>query len=228
MTRNGKIARLPRAIRDELNRRLDEGEPGKRLVEWLNALPEVQVVLAADFGGRPVNEQNFSDWKQGGFADWQAYQEARAWVGQLVEQSEDLTSASGSIPLADRAAVPVLIALHKVLQKAETSADDAAQRSGVLGVARQLAQLRRANHEAERVRLERARWDKRLQDERERKQAEARDAGWWSRMMARHFPHWCDDGAPVRTLPPDLQACLEANERLRQAKPEAGDQAESR
>jgi len=29
MTRNGKIARLPLAIREELNRRLQEGEQGK-------------------------------------------------------------------------------------------------------------------------------------------------------------------------------------------------------
>jgi len=37
VTRNGKIARLPRAVRQELNRRLDEGEQGKKLVAWLNA-----------------------------------------------------------------------------------------------------------------------------------------------------------------------------------------------
>lgn len=42
MTRNGKIARLPREIREELNRRLDDGEQGVRLVEWLNGLPEVK------------------------------------------------------------------------------------------------------------------------------------------------------------------------------------------
>ena len=32
MTRNGKIARLPRLIRDELNRRLRDGELGKDVV----------------------------------------------------------------------------------------------------------------------------------------------------------------------------------------------------
>ncbi|MGA3268954.1 MAG: hypothetical protein ABSE16_19305 [Verrucomicrobiota bacterium] len=29
MTGNGKIARLPRAIRDELNHRMDDGQTGK-------------------------------------------------------------------------------------------------------------------------------------------------------------------------------------------------------
>ena len=36
-TRNGKIARLPKTIRDDLGRRIENGEQGKELVEWLNA-----------------------------------------------------------------------------------------------------------------------------------------------------------------------------------------------
>jgi hypothetical protein len=61
MTRNGKIARLTRPIRDELNRRLQDGEPGVRLVAWLNGLPETQKILQVDFGGRPISEQNLSE-----------------------------------------------------------------------------------------------------------------------------------------------------------------------
>ena len=34
MTRDGKIARLPAAIREEPNQRLLEGEQGKQLVLW--------------------------------------------------------------------------------------------------------------------------------------------------------------------------------------------------
>jgi hypothetical protein len=40
MTRNGKIARLPQEIREQVNRRLEDGEPGKQIAEWLNGLPE--------------------------------------------------------------------------------------------------------------------------------------------------------------------------------------------
>jgi len=47
MTRNGKIARLPAAIREELNQRLFDGEPAKPLIEWLNGQPRVQAVLKA-------------------------------------------------------------------------------------------------------------------------------------------------------------------------------------
>ncbi|MGA2177552.1 MAG: hypothetical protein ABSH38_21465 [Verrucomicrobiota bacterium] len=66
MTRNGRIARLPLAIRQQLNQRLQDGEIGARLLEWLNSLPEVQAVLAAHFNGQPSNDPNLTDWKQGG------------------------------------------------------------------------------------------------------------------------------------------------------------------
>ena len=63
MTRVGKIARLPRLIREQLNRRLEDGEPGVEALAWLNALPEVLTVLEKDFAGRPISVQNLSEWK---------------------------------------------------------------------------------------------------------------------------------------------------------------------
>ena len=70
MTRNGKIARLPHTIREELNSRLHDGQQGKALVKWLNEIQEVKEILELDFGGRPVSESNLSEWKSGGFVDW--------------------------------------------------------------------------------------------------------------------------------------------------------------
>ncbi|MGA3267465.1 MAG: hypothetical protein ABSE16_11650 [Verrucomicrobiota bacterium] len=40
MTGNGKIAPLPRALRAELNRRMDDGQTGTHLVHWLNQRQE--------------------------------------------------------------------------------------------------------------------------------------------------------------------------------------------
>jgi hypothetical protein len=41
------------------------------LVSWLNSLPEVQTVLAAEFaGGKPIREQNLSQWRKRGFKQW--------------------------------------------------------------------------------------------------------------------------------------------------------------
>jgi hypothetical protein len=58
----GKIGRLPKAIQEQVNRRLDNGEKGWPLVAWLNSLPEVSAVMAAEFAGQPIREQNLSRW----------------------------------------------------------------------------------------------------------------------------------------------------------------------
>src|SRR5215469_18669377 len=90
MTRNGKIARLPKEVRERLNRRLDSGEEGKGLVKWLNSLPETRALLASEFDGRPINAQNMCEWRKRGFRDWQIKQERTDVVRQLEEEGEDL------------------------------------------------------------------------------------------------------------------------------------------
>lgn len=75
-TRRSKIARLPLTIRQELNRRLDNGAPGKDLAAWLNALPEAQAIVTVKFHGQPITEQNLSEWRKGGYREWQSQQES--------------------------------------------------------------------------------------------------------------------------------------------------------
>ena len=84
-SRVGKIARLPWRVREELNRRLLDGEPARRLAAWLNRLPEVRAVLRRDFDGRPISEQNLSEWKHGGFRDYVAKVEADALLAETLE-----------------------------------------------------------------------------------------------------------------------------------------------
>jgi hypothetical protein len=69
-TRNGKVANLPNDIREQLNLRLLEGETGKELAAWLNALPTVQSVLGSQFNGAPISEVNLTYWRQGGYLQW--------------------------------------------------------------------------------------------------------------------------------------------------------------
>ena len=101
-TRTGKIARLPREIRDQLNQRLLDGQPGQRLLAWLNSLPEVQRILAADFDGSPINAPNLSAWKTGGYQDWLVRRET-------LEQARELVAAT-EIKLADHLAT--VLATH--------------------------------------------------------------------------------------------------------------------
>ena len=89
-TRTGKIARLPGAVREELNRRLHNGVLGQEIVPWLNELPDVQRVLADLFGGRPISEDNLSEWRRGGFQDWLLQEERRVRIDQLARDYENL------------------------------------------------------------------------------------------------------------------------------------------
>ena len=100
MARFGKIGRLPLDIREQLNRRLQDGEIGKDLVVWLNSVPEVQTVLKAEFGDRPVNEPNLSDWRTGGYEDWLIHQDTMQQVNELVANAKELTGASNT-PLSE-------------------------------------------------------------------------------------------------------------------------------
>ncbi len=68
-TRTGKIARLPEHIRAQLNQRLRDGQPGSKILPWLNALPEVRQVLAELFANKPISDRNLTSWRQGGFRD---------------------------------------------------------------------------------------------------------------------------------------------------------------
>src|SRR2546430_5188298 len=86
----GKIARFPRPIQDRLNQRLETDEEAKTILSWLNALPEVQAVLKADFDGMAVTAGNLSAHKSHGFRDWQQRQQALEFAANLKEDDAAL------------------------------------------------------------------------------------------------------------------------------------------
>jgi hypothetical protein len=57
MTRNGKIARLPDPVRQELNARLEKGEEGAPLLRWLNARPESSNASRKTLTARPSSNK---------------------------------------------------------------------------------------------------------------------------------------------------------------------------
>ena len=75
--RNGKIARLPESIRNELNHRLHAGDRGQPLVVWLNSLPEVRHEIRKSFAGKPITAANLSQWRNGGYRDWRIEHEPK-------------------------------------------------------------------------------------------------------------------------------------------------------
>jgi hypothetical protein len=173
-TRIGKIARLPRAVRHELNRRIHDGERGDRLVAWLNAQPEVQAVLAAEFDGRAINAQNLGDWKRGGYRDWVLQQEALELAGRLGEDAAEL-SEDGRPPLTDTLALWVA-ARYAVATRRVAEAEGVEGWKLLRELCGDLVELRRGDHSAQRLRMERERLD--FDREREREKTEAEFEAW--------------------------------------------------
>ena len=223
MARLGKIARLPREVREQLNVRLDNGEVGRQLVDWLNNLPETQSVLATQFGGRPINEQNLTEWKQGGYEDWLRHQENCVQARMLVENAQALEKEAGEIRLEDHLAAPMAMGLARMLRDAEESPDEAGKQNRLLAVARELAHLRRGSHEAERVRLKREQWETAQAAATERKRSEAIVWPLYTAVLAKLCGRLFDaplplgqSGSlnPLGELPEQLRSCVEANARL--------------
>lgn len=165
-TRIGKIARLPRSIRNQLNMRLHDGEAGNQLLEWLNALPEVRAVLATEFERRPINAQNLSDWKAGGYREWVLQQEALELAERLAEDAVELR-AEDRPPLTDTLAL-WLAARYAIATRSLAAQDGQEQWRQLREFCEDVVELRRGDHSAERLRLEREQFEVARAKEQER------------------------------------------------------------
>jgi hypothetical protein len=201
VARVGKIARLPRAVRAELNRRLAEGEVGRELLGWLNALPEVQSVLATKFGGRPINDQNLSDWRHGGFADWLEHEEMRGRVQIMVEEERELQQEAKGRDLTDGLALQLVALMRLRLHELPAEPDRAKRDRAVARLTQQLTALQRARvgrersrREQERREAERAAQEKKASEE---AAVKAEREAKWERIRASVFPHLDKDGLPL-------------------------------
>jgi hypothetical protein len=197
--RNGKIARLPMHIREQLNRRLQDGELGTRLVDWLNGLPEVREILKDQFGGRPVSGQNLSEWKQGGYQDWLRHQQVSAFVKRVRGESDQLKDDSCDlfyeyVDIAERLAVVLSAELGLVADALLKKTDDPQEQWRLLKeVLPELSRLRRHNHRATRLKWDKERWEREVDsaDEKARQEEikKAKDkvlAPFWAKIF--HHP----------------------------------------
>jgi len=177
MTRNGKIARLPQPIREQINRRLQNGEEGKQIVEWFNGLPDARTVLEAEFEGQPINENNVSNWKLGGYRDWELQQDALEAVRRLGANAAELAQAAAGSPLADQLAICLTARIAVALQQRDCDGDGpAAQLQRLRLLCADLVALRKGDHNAQRLRIEREKLDLELKKYEEAAAARLKEA----------------------------------------------------
>jgi stress response protein YsnF len=155
MTRNGKIARLPRPLRDGLNQRLARNEDGATLLDWLNAAPDVKDLLARDFAGEPISQQNLHEWRQGGFVEWQSRQDLFAEAAELTDANGEWDALAAN-DFTERLAA-VLVVRYANALAGWNGGDDEAFRLKLRDLRRfnqDLAVLRRYNQSAARLKME--------------------------------------------------------------------------
>jgi len=76
--RNGKIARLPKDLRIQVNRMLDDGATYDSIIQWL-----------ANEGRTGFNSENISNWYSGGYQDWCREQDRRDHIQLQREWTEE-------------------------------------------------------------------------------------------------------------------------------------------
>jgi hypothetical protein len=152
-SRTGKIARLPLAIRQELNERLRDGQPGNQLVVWLNSLPEVRAVMAAQFQGQPIGEVNLSRWRKGGFLSWEQDQKTREAAAALIENASSLQEA-GKNGLTERLSLVLAAKMAGEVNRLDSIPDGAEKSKIWHDLLGHLDALRRGESLGERLRLE--------------------------------------------------------------------------
>jgi hypothetical protein len=203
MARNGKIARLPREIRDKLNRRLQDGEQGGPLLAWLNALPDVSAVLAREFGGCAVSKQNLCEWRAGGFAEWQARQETLEQARELAADAHEITAATDG-RLTDHLATVLAVRYASLLSgwNGEVTEPFRKKQRALRGLCQDFVELRRGDHSGARLKLE----QERLEREREKTEEE----------VVAHFQRWLKNPEVRDLICQDWVSPEERERRLRE------------
>jgi hypothetical protein len=169
MAHNGKIARLPYEIREALNRRLQDNEPGGTILTWLNADPVVLAVLAREFDGRAITKQNLYEWRANGFIEWQTRQQTLAEVRKLASDATELAAATGG-QLTNHLTTVVAARYASVLAGWNGEVTEIFRRKlrALRGLCQDIAELQRGHHSGARLKIE----QERLEREREKTEEE--------------------------------------------------------
>jgi hypothetical protein len=162
MARLGKIARLPNDLREEVNRRLLDGETSRAILKWLNAQPAAVAIWNELFEGVPASAQNLSEWRSGGYAEWRGRRDRVENLKTLSGFASDLAKSGGSI--ADGAASIVAGQILEALENAGnimvTGGSDDAEKDpldGLAKIAAAVASLQKATTSRGKLELDKKR-----------------------------------------------------------------------
>jgi hypothetical protein len=156
-TRLSKIARLPAKTREELNRRLHDGELSRTILPWVNNLPKTQAVMAELFNGKPITHQNLSEWRHTGYQDWLFHQQRIDWFNRLEEQTDDIQKFDRRCDGYETMGAFFLFEIGQALNALQTIKNPRERCAELQNLTREFARLQNAYNWSRRVCLE---WEK--------------------------------------------------------------------
>jgi hypothetical protein len=109
--RNGKIARLPKAIRDKINQWIDDGR----------TYPQIIKDLGDD--AKDLKPGHFSEWRKGGYEDYLRHQEWRDQLRILRENGSDMSELADGPKFQETLIQIALTEIFRVLQERELKPD---------------------------------------------------------------------------------------------------------
>ena len=115
--RNGKVARLPLPLREQINQMLDDGVPYKAIIEKLGE------------AGKHLNEDNLSNWRLGGYQDYLNTLQLNDRARTQTEAATDVLRDTGQLGPAKLQQVCQEIALLQYLRTLMDHGDQLAQDS---------------------------------------------------------------------------------------------------
>jgi hypothetical protein len=115
--RNGKVARLPLALRDQINHLLDDGMPYKTIIQKLGE------------AAKHLNKHSISNWRSGGYQDYLKAQLINDRARTQTEAAADVVRETGQVGPAKLQRVCQEIALLQYLRTLMDHGDQLAQDS---------------------------------------------------------------------------------------------------
>src|SRR5260370_6822433 len=113
---NGKIARLPKVLRDQVNRMLDDGGPYKAIDEKLEQSTDPPLPYK-------LLEINISRWKDNGYQRYLRHQEWRDQLRILRENGSDMSELTDGPKFQETLVQIALTEIFRVLQQGELKPD---------------------------------------------------------------------------------------------------------
>jgi len=109
--RNGKIARLPKAVRDKINQWIDDGR----------TYPQIIKDLGDD--AKDLKPGHFSEWRKGGYEDYLRHQEWRDQLRILRENGSEMSELTDGPKFQETLVQIALTEIFRVLQQGELKPD---------------------------------------------------------------------------------------------------------